>query len=103
VLDRWCAELGRDGREIERTINVGFYMGADAAGAAREEARFQREWGADPRGFTGFFRGTPSRAAELVSEYRDAGVQRLNLAVRSGPYDWDALTAFADAVVPAAP
>jgi alkanesulfonate monooxygenase SsuD/methylene tetrahydromethanopterin reductase-like flavin-dependent oxidoreductase (luciferase family) len=103
VLDRWCERLGRDSREIERTINVGFYMGADAAGAAREEARFQREWGADPRGFTGFFRGTPSQAADLVSEYRDAGVQRLNVAVRSGPYDWDALTAFADAVVRAAP
>jgi len=102
VLDEWCAKVGRDGRGIARTINVGFYLGADAAGAAREEARFQREWGADPRGLTGFFRGTASRAAELVDELRDAGVERLNVAVRSGPYDWDALNAFADAVMPAA-
>jgi alkanesulfonate monooxygenase SsuD/methylene tetrahydromethanopterin reductase-like flavin-dependent oxidoreductase (luciferase family) len=102
VLDRWCADVGRDGREIARTINVGFYMGADAAGAAREETRFQREWGADPRGFTGFLRGTPSRAVELVNEYREAGVEQLNVAVRSGPYDWDALGALADAIIPAA-
>ncbi len=101
VLDRWCAELGRDGRRIARTINVGFYMGADAKGAARGEDRYQREWGADTRGFTGFLRGTPSRAAEIVNDFRDAGVERLNIALRSGPYDWEALEAFADDVIPA--
>jgi len=100
VLDRWCAEFGRDGRSIARTINVGFYMGADAKGAARGEERYQREWGADTRGFTGFLRGTPSHATEVVGAFRDAGVERLNIAVRSGPYDWDALAAFAEQVVP---
>jgi alkanesulfonate monooxygenase SsuD/methylene tetrahydromethanopterin reductase-like flavin-dependent oxidoreductase (luciferase family) len=100
VLDRWCAELGRDGRKIARTINVGFYMGADANGAARGEDRYQREWGADPRGFTGFVRGVPAQAAELVNEYREAGAERLNIAVRGAPYDWDALAAFAEHVIP---
>lgn len=101
VLDRWCAELDRDGRNIVRTINVGFYMGMDAAGAARGEARFQREWAADTRGMTGFVRGTPKEARATVKAYSDAGVQRLNIALRQGPYDWDALAAFADEVVPA--
>jgi alkanesulfonate monooxygenase SsuD/methylene tetrahydromethanopterin reductase-like flavin-dependent oxidoreductase (luciferase family) len=101
VLDRWCAELGRDGRTIARTINVGFYMGADARGAAAGEERFAREWSADTRGFTGFLRGTPVRAAEVARAYREVGVERLNIAVRGGPYDWDALAAFAEEVIPA--
>jgi len=101
VLDHWCGEFGRDGRAISRTINVGFYMGADARGASRGEERYEREWGADARGLTGFLRGLPSRAADAVSAYRDAGVERLNIALRSGPYDWDALAAFAEQVIPA--
>ena len=100
VLDRWCDDVGRDGSAIARTINVGFYMGADDKGAVRAEERYQREWGADTRGFTGFLRGTPSRAAAVVNEYREAGVERLNIAVRGSPYDWDALAAFAEKVVP---
>jgi len=101
VLDRWCADLGREGATIARTINVGFYMGADAKGAAAGEERFAREWGGDTRGFTGFLRGTPSHAADVASGYREVGVERLNIAVRNGPYDWDALAAFAEEVVPA--
>ena len=100
VLDRWCAEIGRDRHEIARTINVGFYMGADAKGAARGEERYRSEWGADRRGLAGFLRGTATQAAELVNGYRDAGAEELNIAVRSGPYDWDALSAFAEEVIP---
>ena len=100
VLDRWCDEIGRDGSKIARTINVGFYMGADAKGAARAEERYQRGWSRDPRGFTGFLRGTPSQAATTVQSFRDAGAQRLNIAVRGDPYDWDALAAFAEQVMP---
>jgi alkanesulfonate monooxygenase SsuD/methylene tetrahydromethanopterin reductase-like flavin-dependent oxidoreductase (luciferase family) len=101
VLERWCVELHRDDAKIARTVNVGFYMGADKNGAAAGEERYQREWGTDTRGFTGFLRGTPPRAAELVDRYREVGVERLNIAVRSGPYDWDALAAFAEEVIPA--
>ena len=100
VLSDWCEKEGRDPKSILRSANIGFYMGADARGAARGEERYQREWGADTRGFTGFLRGTPSRAAEVVNELREAGVERLNIAVRSGPYDWDALAAFAEQIVP---
>jgi alkanesulfonate monooxygenase SsuD/methylene tetrahydromethanopterin reductase-like flavin-dependent oxidoreductase (luciferase family) len=101
VLDRWCDELGRDGDQIARTVNVGFYMGADENGAAAARERYEREWAADGRGFTGFLTGTPPRAVEAAGAYRDAGVGRLNIAVRGGPYDWDALAAFAEEVIPA--
>jgi len=97
VLDDWCAKEGRDPKEIVRTVNVGFYMGADARGAARGEAVYQSHFGRDAR--TGFLRGTPARAAELVAAYREAGVQRLNIGLRQGPYDWDALHAYAEEVV----
>jgi hypothetical protein len=36
-----------------------------------------------------------------VAAFRDAGAQQLNIAVRAGPYDWDALAAFAETVMPA--
>lgn len=99
VLDQWCQKHGRDPRTILRTANVGFYMGADARGAARGEALFQRHFAKDPRGRTGFVRGRPQQALELAAAYRDAGATRMNIAFREGPYDWDALQAFAEEVV----
>ena len=100
VLDRWCSELGRDGTRIARTVNVGFYMAADERTASRAEERYQADWGADRRGFTGFLRGTPQQSRELVNEYRQAGVEQLNIAVRGSPYDWDALASFAEQIIP---
>lgn len=99
VLDAWCEKEGRDPRTVLRTVNVGFYLGADAGGAARGEAVFQTHFGKDPQGRTGFLRGTPRQALEVVQAYREAGAQRLNIAFRQGPYDWDALRAFAEEVV----
>jgi alkanesulfonate monooxygenase SsuD/methylene tetrahydromethanopterin reductase-like flavin-dependent oxidoreductase (luciferase family) len=97
VLDDWCATVGRDPKEIRRTVNVGFYMGADAKSAARGEAIFQSHFGKDAR--TGFLRGTPRQAAELIARYKEVGVQRVNVGLRQGPYDWDALRAYAEEVV----
>ncbi len=54
---------------------------------------------ANPR--NGFLRGTPQQAMEVVAAYRDAGVERLNIGLRQGPYDWDALHAYAEEVLPA--
>jgi F420-dependent oxidoreductase-like protein len=99
VLDRWCEKEGRDPASIRRTVNVGFYLGADAAGAARAEALYRAHWG-EQEARQGFFRGTPEQALELVGAYRDAGAQRVNIALRQGPYDWDALEAFATVVLP---
>lgn len=99
VLDQWCEKEGRDPKSILRTVNVGFYLGADARGVAKGEALFQTHFGKDPRGRTGFLRGTPKQALETVAAYREAGAQRLNIAFRQGPYDWDALQAYAEEVV----
>jgi hypothetical protein len=80
-------------------VNVGFYMGANDAGARRGQERFQREWPANETR-TGFLRGTARESAATVAAYRDADVEQLNIALRSGPYDWDALAAFAEDVMP---
>jgi alkanesulfonate monooxygenase SsuD/methylene tetrahydromethanopterin reductase-like flavin-dependent oxidoreductase (luciferase family) len=103
VLDRWCERERRDPRAIARTVNVGFYLGADAQGTARAEERYQKEWsGRVPADNTrtGFLRGLAHGAGEMVAGYRDAGVDQLNIALRAGPYDWEALAAFAEDVMP---
>jgi len=103
VLDRWCEKERRDPTSIARTVNVGFYMGADAKGATRAEERYRTEWsGTVPADNTrtGMLRGLARDASEMVAAYRDAGVAQLNIAVRAGPYDWDALAAFAEDVMP---
>jgi alkanesulfonate monooxygenase SsuD/methylene tetrahydromethanopterin reductase-like flavin-dependent oxidoreductase (luciferase family) len=99
VLDQWCETEARDPGTIARSVNVGFYMGADARGAARHEATLARQWGQQLATRKGFLRGTPRQALEMVAAYRDAGVRRLNLAFRQGPYDWEALHAFVEEVV----
>ena len=99
VLHDWCVKEKRDPKEIIRSANVGFYMGADEKGAARHEALFRSQWHHDETR-QGFIRGTPKQAIETIEAYRDAGVERLNIALRQGPYDWEALQAFAIEVLP---
>ena len=99
ILDDWCAKEKRDPKAILRTVNVGFYIGTDAKGAARGEVVYKSHWGEnEPR--KGFLRGTPAQAAEMIAAYRDAGVERLNIGLRQGPYDWEALEAYASQVLP---
>ena len=100
MLDRWCEREHRDPAAIARTVNVGFYLGADSAGASRARARFTQEWGASETR-TGFLRGEARHAGETIAAYRDLGVEQINIALRSGPYDWDALAAFSQDVMPA--
>jgi alkanesulfonate monooxygenase SsuD/methylene tetrahydromethanopterin reductase-like flavin-dependent oxidoreductase (luciferase family) len=100
VLDQWCETEGRDPKTIARTVNLGFYLGADAGGAARAERLFQEHWGgAEQR--TGWLRGTPKQTLDMLGAFRDAGCTRVNIAFREGPYDWDALHAFTEMVFPA--
>jgi alkanesulfonate monooxygenase SsuD/methylene tetrahydromethanopterin reductase-like flavin-dependent oxidoreductase (luciferase family) len=104
VLDRWCETEQRNPKTIARTVNLGFYLGADARGVANGEAIYQRHFGGRTDGReqrTGFLRGTPKDVLDMVGRFRDAGCSRLNIAFREGPYDWDALHAFAEQVLPA--
>lgn len=101
ILDQWCEKEGRDPRAIVRSANVGFYVGVDEKRAALQEQLLKKQWGSALEQRQGFLRGTPGAAAELLLAYRDAGVERLNLAFRQGPYEWEALQAFRDEALPA--
>jgi alkanesulfonate monooxygenase SsuD/methylene tetrahydromethanopterin reductase-like flavin-dependent oxidoreductase (luciferase family) len=96
VLDAWCEKEGREPKSITRTANVGFYMAADERGVKRQEQKLREHWGDESEQTGGSLRGTPAQAFEMVQAYREAGVQRLNIALREGPYDWEALEVFAD-------
>ncbi len=100
VLDDWCEKEGRDASEIQRTVNLSFAMGSDAASAEREEANIREKWGpAAARILDGSLLGTPDRAAETVARYIDRGAAAVNIALRA-PWDADALSAYVEQVVP---
>ena len=93
-LDRFCEEFGRDPAEIERSVNVGFYMSASASQASEQEpSGFARMGGA------GMLVGTPAQAIDRIGEYERAGAQGLNIAFRP-PVDWEAFQAFIEEVLP---
>ena len=100
VLDRWCETEGRDPKTIMKTVNLGFYLGVDAKGAARGEEVFRSHFGdGDRADRTGYLRGTVKDARPMIDEFRALKCTRLSIALRNGPYDWDALEAFAREIV----
>jgi alkanesulfonate monooxygenase SsuD/methylene tetrahydromethanopterin reductase-like flavin-dependent oxidoreductase (luciferase family) len=99
ILDDWCAEERRDPGAILRTANVGFYMGATEAAAERNADEMRAEWGAQLERRKGFLTGTPRQVMDQVAGYREVGAARLNLVLRA-PFDWDALHAFVEEVLP---
>ena len=100
VLDAWCEKVQRNPKEIARAVNVGFYMATSEREVARQEALFQAHWAR--RGpLSGFLRGGPAQALEMIQAYREAGAEQLNIVLREGPYDWEALHAFVTEVMPA--
>ena len=83
-----------------RSVNLGFYLGADAKGAARGEEVFRSHFGdGDRADRTGYLRGTVKDARPMIDEFRALKCTRLSIALRNGPYDWDALEAFAREIV----
>lgn len=101
VLNQWCEAEHRDPNQITRTVNVGFWMGATEKEASNERQRYNEQYGARAEERSGgqLF-GTPKEAVERINEYVEAGAQGLNIALRA-PFNWDALHAFAEEVVPA--
>ena len=94
-VDRFCEELGRDPAEIQRSVNVGFYMSAnEAAARAKEQSGFGGNMGRE-----GMLVGTPAQAIDRIGEYERAGAQGLNIAFRP-PVDWEAFDAFIEEVLP---
>lgn len=102
VLDQWCEREGRDPREIQRDVNLSFHLAAAESHRAAARAHFEAVFGAAGDAFRqrGAVVGTPPEAIAQLAEYADAGVDRIHIALRP-PWDWDALQAWSEEVIPA--
>jgi len=102
-LDQACEAIGRDPATLERSINLAFHIGATPAAAAVELERIKTEWAPEmaERITAGALTGTADRAVERIAEYRDAGADMVNIALRL-PVDESALDTYLTEVIPAA-
>jgi F420-dependent oxidoreductase-like protein len=101
VLDDWCGKLGRDSKEIYRTVNVGLFMGTNATDAKKKRRVFEEMFGerAAIQG-SGMLLGTPQEVVDRIGAYADAGAEGLNIVLRA-PVLWDSLQSFIEEVKPA--
>ena len=100
VLTARCEDVDRDPASIERSVNLIFAMGADAARARRAEGDLADQWGpAFDRIRHGALLGTPEQAVEQVLAYAEAGADMVNVALRA-PFDREALEAYQEVVMP---
>jgi F420-dependent oxidoreductase-like protein len=84
VLERHCAEVGRDPRTIRRSLMIPVAIGrSDAEVAARRSrvaAIFPRMPGDEAVWRqAGFLQGSPDRISEDLARWRDVGIQRVML------------------------
>ncbi len=89
VLDRHCADAGRDPREIKRAVNVGL---------AWTEESLRKQFGAlTDYVRTGVLSGSDEQIIDRIGEYVDAGADQVNIALRP-PFDVEALERFSAAL-----
>jgi F420-dependent oxidoreductase-like protein len=82
-----CDRLGRDPAEIETSVNLGFYLGADERQIPAHIA-------------PGSVVGSSQQAIDRIAEYVEMGVEGLNIAFRP-PVNWEALEQYIEEVMPA--
>ena len=102
MLERWCEREDHDPASIQRDVNLSFHLAASDAHRAAANAHFAEVFGANGDAFRtrGAITGTPAEAIEQLAPYAEAGVDRINIALRP-PIDGDALQAWATEVIPA--
>ena len=102
-IDQACEAIGRDPATLERSINLAFHIGATPAEADAELERIRTQWGPEltERLTAGALTGTPDQALDRIAEYREAGADLVNIALRL-PVNTDALEAYLTETVPAA-
>jgi alkanesulfonate monooxygenase SsuD/methylene tetrahydromethanopterin reductase-like flavin-dependent oxidoreductase (luciferase family) len=89
VLDGHCADLGRDPREVARSVNVGL---------APDDASLHRQFGAIAEFVRpGVLMGSTAEMVDAIGRYGEAGAGQLNVALRA-PYELDALEDLAVAI-----
>jgi alkanesulfonate monooxygenase SsuD/methylene tetrahydromethanopterin reductase-like flavin-dependent oxidoreductase (luciferase family) len=94
VLDQHCHHIGRDPATIERSVNLMFDLG-------RDEASLAAQWGdLWERVAGGSLNGTSDEAVTRILEYRDAGADMVNVALRA-PVDTEVLEAYLTETMPA--
>ena len=94
VLDGHAESVGRDPATIERSVNLMFDLGQD-------EAELAARWGAMwDRVREGSLHGSVVQAQERIAEYRDAGADLVNVALRP-PVDHELLDAYLTEIAPA--
>lgn len=102
VLDGWCERVDRDPSEIQRDVNLSFHLAANESDRERAQAHFEEVFGPAGDAFRqrGAIVGVPGEAIDMLAQYADAGVDRVNITLRP-PWDWDALRTFSSEVIPA--
>ena len=102
-LDAACEAIGRDPATLQRSVNLAFHIGATSAEAGSELERIRAQWGPElaDRVTAGALTGTPDQALDRIAEYRTAGADLVNIALRL-PVHTEALEAYLADVVPAA-
>jgi alkanesulfonate monooxygenase SsuD/methylene tetrahydromethanopterin reductase-like flavin-dependent oxidoreductase (luciferase family) len=97
VLRRWCAEVGRDEAEIERTLGLGLVILRDEPAEARraEDAIRHHHPGYDETAML----GTPAQVAETLIPYVELGFRHIFYDL-AAPFDDETLERFVGEVKP---
>jgi alkanesulfonate monooxygenase SsuD/methylene tetrahydromethanopterin reductase-like flavin-dependent oxidoreductase (luciferase family) len=78
-IDAYCAEIGRDAKEIRRTNSYPFFMHDDPAVVERAKAIAREQYGATEEQIAGNLFGTPDGVRTHVRAAADAGIDEVIL------------------------